>query len=597
MTFQQEHHGDNRVGPAGDQWFQAIVEAWGGLIYVGGPDFRIRYLNRRFIEAIGRDATGESCYQALHGRGAPCPWCPREVFAGKSVSGIFRNPLDSRWYQVTSSPLPLADGTFAKVAFIRESPEPDTLVQDLPVFRNIVDRLSDAILFHAPDDGRIVYANDAACQNLGHDRDTLLGMWPWDYADASFATGTWRDLLAAVEKEEVAVFEARYRHRDGTARDVEVKATRIRAGLEDLVVTVARDITSRKQIEARLLEKRNKLEAIMAATGDGITVQDLDFRIIYQNEVLIRRRGDRRGEPCYRVYANRESICEDCQAQKSIADGRVYSRPFSTTTPDGRPLHLEISAHPLRDARDEISACVEVVRDVTEQRKLEMSREEAFSAVSHEMRTPLTAVLGFSQFLLENPTSPEKQKEYLGLVVKEGGRLKRLIDNLLSLHRLRAGFGLVNPAPVLLYPLLREVAEHYRPPVISQRIAIDCSRDLPAVLGETVRIHEAVMNLLDNAAKYSPARSRITLGAGTDHGNALLWVRDEGRGIPEDQREKIFERFYRLKGSGRLEGTGLGLALVREIAHAHGGRAWVESGSGQGCTFYLILPFASASFP
>jgi signal transduction histidine kinase len=275
----------------------------------------------------------------------------------------------------------------------------------------------------------------------------------------------------------------------------------------------------------------------------------------------------------------------------------VYTHPFSTTTPDGRPLHLEISAHPLKNARDEIIACVEVVRDVTEQRKLEMSREEAFSAVSHEMRSPLTAVLGFSQFLLENATSPEQQKEYLGLVVKEGVRLKRLIDNLLSLHRLRAGFGLVNPAPVLLYPLLHEVAEHYRPPVISQRIDIECSREIPAVLGETVRIHEAVTNLLDNAAKYSPAGGRITLGAETGQDNALLWVRDEGPGIPEDQREKIFERFYRLRGSGRPEGTGLGLALVREIAEAHGGRVWVESSTGKGSTFYLSLPFASASSP
>jgi PAS domain S-box-containing protein len=374
--------------------------------------------------------------------------------------------------------------------------------------------------------------------------------------------------------------------------DVEVKATQVRAGLERFIVTVARDITERKLAENRLVEERNKVEAIMAATGDGVTVQGLDFRIIYQNEVLIRRRGHRLGEPCYRVYADREEICEDCQAQKSIADGRVHRRPFTTTTPEGEPLHLEITAYPLHDAAGKVMACVEVVRDVTDQKRLENSREEAFSAVSHEMRTPLTAVLGFAQFMKENPTSPEQQREYLGLIEKEGQRLKRLIDNMLGLQRLRAGFGLMNPAPVQLYPLLHEVAGRFWNPLVPQRIEIDCVPDIFPVLGEAVRLQEALTNLLDNAVKYSPAGSMVVLGAQADGDRALLWVRDEGPGIPMEKREKIFEQFYRLEESRRAAGTGLGLALVREIAHAHGGRVWVESAPRQGSTFYLSLPLA-----
>lgn len=574
-------------------WFGAIVEAWDGLIYVGGSDFRIRFMNRRFIDTLGRDATGDYCFYALHSRNEPCPWCPREVFSGKSVSGFFQKPVDGRWYHVHNSPLPLADGTFAKVAFIRESPEPESLLRNLPVFRNIVDGLSDAVFFHAPGDGRVVYANDLACSSLGHSRETLLEMRPSDYSDVPSSPRAWREMVARTEKERVVVFEAKHRHQNGTFIDVEVKATQVQAGLERFIVMVARDITERKLAEARLVEERNKVEAIMAATGDGITVQDLDFRIIYQNEVLIRRRGRRLGEPCYRVYANRDRICDDCQAQKSIADGRVHRLPFTTTTPEGKPLHLEITACPLRDAAGKVVACVEVVRDVTEQRKLEKGREEAFSAVSHEMRTPLTAVLGFAQFLQENPTSPEQQRNYLGLIVREGERLKRLIDNLLGLQRLRAGFGLVNPAPVLLYPLLHGVAEHFRIPLVPQRIEIDCPLDVPPVLGETIRIQDAVSNLLDNAVKYSPAGSTIVLGAKADGDRALLWVRDEGPGIPADKQEKIFERFYRLGESRRPAGTGLGLALVREIALAHGGRVWVESVPQQGSTFYLSLPFAS----
>lgn len=571
----------------------AIVKAWDGLIYVGGPDFRIRFMNRRFIDTLGRDATGESCFHALHGREEPCPWCPREVFAGKGVSGFFQKPVDGRWHQVLNFPLPLADGTFAKVAFIRERSEPESGVRELPIFRNIVDHLSDVIFFHAPEDGRVLYVNDLACSSLGYSREALLGMQPSDYSDAPASPLAWREMLACIEKEGVAVFEAKHRHKNGTFIEVEVKATQVQAGLDRFIVTVARDISDRKLAETRLVEERNKAEAIMAATGDGITVQDLDFRIIYQNEVLIRRRGQHLGEPCYQVYANRDRVCDDCQAQKSIAEGRMHRRPFTTTTPEGEPLHLEISACPLRNAAGEVVACVEVVRDVTGQRKLEKGRDKAFSAVSHEMRTPLTAVLGFAQFLQENPTSPEQQRKYLGLIVREGERLKRLIDNLLGLQRLRAGFGLVNPVPVLLYPLLHEVTEHFRTLFVPQRIELDCPLDVPPVLGETARLQEAVGNLLDNALKHSPAGSTIVLGAKTDGDRALVWVRDEGPGIPADKQENIFERFSRLEESRSPAGTGLGLALVREIALAHEGRVWVESVPGQGSTFYLSLPFAS----
>jgi signal transduction histidine kinase len=206
------------------------------------------------------------------------------------------------------------------------------------------------------------------------------------------------------------------------------------------------------------------------------------------------------------------------------------------------------------------------------------------------MRTPLTSVLGFAQYLQDHATTETQQQEYLGLIVKEGERLKRLIDNLLSLQRLRAGFGLVDPGPVLLYPLLYEVAERYRPILTRQRIELDCLPELPRVQGEALKLHEVLSNLVDNAIKYAPPESRIVLGARADGKRVLLWVEDQGPGIPADQQEKIFERFYRMAGPGKIAGTGLGLALVKEIVQAHNGRVWVESEAGRGSTFYLSLP-------
>ena len=701
------HQGDDRESTEGAPatgWPEAIVDAWEGLIYIGTPDFRVRFMNRRFIAELGRDATGEECFRALHGRREPCPWCPREVFAGQSARGRFQKPLDGRWYDVHNTPLPLPDGRFAKVAFIREVSAPLPESRQLPVFRNLVDGLSDAIFFHDPVDGRVRYANDAACRNLGFSHDELRAMRIWDHSQAIRSLEEWRTMVTRIEAEGSVLLETRHRHRNGGSIPVEVSATVVQAGLQRFVASAVRDITERKKSEARLAEERNKVEAIMAAMNDGISVHDREFRIIYQNEVLARRRGRHLGEFCYRVYAGREAVCDDCQMEKSLADGGIHTRQFSLEL-DGAVRHLEATACPLRDAAGRVVACVEVVRNLTEQKKMEQElqvsnekyrllfsaesdailtydlhsgeiqevndaacrlyglsrsafggkcwhdlvaeegeevlgrlraarhrrgdgstfpveyssgsfqwqgrsmavqivrdvterqrlervREEVVSVVSHEMRTPLTSILGFAEFLLENAMATEQQRDLLGRIAKEGGRLRDLIENLLGLQRLQAGFGLESPAAVELLPLLQEVADSFRSPLLRQRIDLDHPAVLPPVFGAENQLQQALKNLLGNAVKYAPADSTIRLAAHAEGEWILFSVKDGGPGIPVALQEKVFERFYRAGDGKGPTGTGLGLALVREIAQAHGGHVWLESAPGEGSTFYLRLPIA-----
>jgi PAS domain S-box-containing protein len=355
----------------------SIIDSWDGLIYVGNPDLRIRFMNRRFIDQLGRDATGEHCFRALHGRSDACPWCPQEVFEGQTVRGRYQKPADGRWYDVTNTPLPLPDGTFGKVAFIRESFEPVPVVaRDLPVFQNIVDRLGDAVFLLAPEDGRVLYANDTACAYLGYRREELLEMRVGDFCEAVAPPGGWGGFLSRLRTDAAAVLETRHRRSDGALLDVEVKAVSVLAGLQPFIVSVARDISERKRAETLLTEERNKVEAIMAALGDGITVQDRDFRIIYQNEVQIHRWGEHLGEHCYRIYADRDRVCDDCQAEKSFADGRIHHRLVIAETPEGL-LHHEVTACPLRDGAGNIVACVEVVRDITDQKRMEQELQES----------------------------------------------------------------------------------------------------------------------------------------------------------------------------------------------------------------------------
>ena len=239
---------------------------------------------------------------------------------------------------------------------------------------------------------------------------------------------------------------------------------------------------------------------------------------------------------------------------------------------------------------------MEIAFDISERKEMERIKDELISAVSHEMRTPLTAMLGYTEFMLDNDITAAEQKEYLRTVYKETERLNELIGNFLDLQRLK-----MRPEPfdvrhLSVETLLKEVSTLFGATPQKHRLAVDCPADLPRILGNEGQLHQVLVNLVSNAIKYSPQGSSIMLGAGREGEDVVMWVRDEGMGIPAELREKIFEKFYRIDNTDRrmVGGTGLGLALVREIVAAHGGRVWVESTIGEGSTFFVQLQAAPA---
>ena len=233
--------------------------------------------------------------------------------------------------------------------------------------------------------------------------------------------------------------------------------------------------------------------------------------------------------------------------------------------------------------------------DITERKEMERLQDEMLSAVSHEMRTPLTAMLGFTEFLLENEVSPEQLNDSLATIHKETERLHNLISNFLDLqkHKAKGGDG-YHFAAVNVCSLLEDAIALFSGGK-DHPFALECDANLPPIRGDENKLHQVLNNLLSNACKYSPVNSTIFIGADLFGTQVRLWVRDQGVGIPAEMREKIFEKFYRIDNTDRRQvgGTGLGLALVREIIRNHDGRVWVEANPAGGSIFYLALPVAS----
>jgi signal transduction histidine kinase len=230
-------------------------------------------------------------------------------------------------------------------------------------------------------------------------------------------------------------------------------------------------------------------------------------------------------------------------------------------------------------------------------REIHLSRlkSDFVANVSHELKTPLALIRLFAETLeLGRVASEEKARHYYTVINKESQRLTRLINNILDFSRIEAGRKEYRFAPTRLADVVREVVEAYRFPIEQQGFAleVDVADDIPEVALDREAIAQALLNLLNNAIKFSHDEKRVRVSARSDGQRVRVAVSDQGIGIARSEQRKIFEKFYRAEHSlvHETKGSGLGLALVKHIVEAHGGSVEVESAPGKGSTFTLSLP-------
>jgi len=232
-------------------------------------------------------------------------------------------------------------------------------------------------------------------------------------------------------------------------------------------------------------------------------------------------------------------------------------------------------------------------------RQLELAQIKAsfVSNVSHELKTPIALIrLAVETLEMRRISSPEESERFLRSISREAMRLNQLVDNILDFARLEAGQHVFQFRPVDLGELTRETVDSFRPRLEDQgfRLEVDVPDDLPAVQGDGTALAQCLLNLLDNAMKYSRTRREVKVSAGAEDGEVTVSVTDRGIGISLRDQRRIFEKFVRLETGlvHDVKGAGLGLSLVAQIMRAHGGRVEVASTLGEGSTFTLVLPAA-----
>ncbi|MDT8897988.1 ATP-binding protein [Thermanaerothrix sp. 4228-RoL] len=337
--------------------------------------------------------------------------------------------------------------------------------------------------------------------------------------------------------------------------------------------------------ETRL--ERNKLETVLRRIQDGVIVVDQQGQILLINQAAMAALNlselDVIGKPARQVITYPELV------ELLELSTRSLSNRIELTVEDGRVFDVQRTPIP------EVGAAV-TLHDITQLKKIDRIKSEFVSTVSHDLRSPLTAILGYVELIERAGPVNELQQEFIRRVQASVQNITHLVDDLVNLGRIEAGFD-TRRETFSLKQVLEHAIENFRKALERKghRLIMELPEDLPLFLGNPVQIRQMFEHLLDNAIKYTPPGGQITIHGELEQEQIILQFRDTGIGIPVADLPFIFDKFYRASNAGtEVAGSGLGLAIVKSIVESHQGRIWVESTLGQGTTFTIVLPVMEA---
>lgn len=377
----------------------------------------------------------------------------------------------------------------------------------------------------------------------------------------------------------------------------------------------AQDITQRKIDEQKLislLEERSKLfkesqklSTVVENTFEAIALIDLGKTnmLLYVNKAWENLFAYSKDEVVNkRTALILDVISRNPEIEKEfwncIKNGKLFSGQIEWQKKNGEWFWADVNTMPLRDEEGNIYVWCNVVRDVTEAKKIDQMKSEFVSLASHQLRTPLTGIKWFSELLLRDPkkTLSSDQNEFANGILMSTNRIINLVDDLLDVSHIETGKNFdLKIESVDVIPLISYAINEKQPLIFKNNLIVELSKTLykPLVLKiDKEKIQQVFENLLDNAIKFSKPGTKINIGVKINADSATFYVQDHGVGIPQVNQDKIFTKFYRADNASKIDntGTGLGLYIVKGIIEYHHGKIWFESKEGKGTTFYFSLP-------
>jgi len=472
----------------------------------------------------------------------------------------------------------------------------DTVVESEIKFRTIAEQSPNMIFINAG--GRVVYANKQCEAITGY---KLKEFYSPKFSHLTLTAPEYRELVKQnfmkhARGEEVEPYEYALITKNGRKLNTILSTKLIDYKGRKAILGTITDITEKKKAEEALLESEKKYRTLFEQNDDAIALLEVvrnkkgeitDRKILEANPAFIKLTsatglGKLKGKTIAQIFGKKLATSTLPQVRVAMAKG--ISQSLET--------HLDLNGriYDYANIIIPISKNQFLTRtiDITALRDLDRKKDEFIGVASHELKTPLTSLLLFSQILQKKKAVPKhilpkmhKQIEKLNTLVNELLDVTRVHSNTLRLYKVR--FSIVN--------VIRNCVENILFITPNHKINFTYDEDLK-IFGDKGRIEQVIINLLTNAVKYSPQADKIHVTLKTSGDYVRVGIKDQGIGIEKKVSEKIFERFYRAKGDGKFEipGFGMGLYISKEIVQQHGGKIWVKSKVGHGSTFYFSLP-------
>jgi len=348
-----------------------------------------------------------------------------------------------------------------------------------------------------------------------------------------------------------------------------------------------------KQLSTTSIDREN-FETILSSMVEGVIVINSKGKIEHASpnfcQLLELRSKETQNKLYWEVIWNQE-INESIK--EALFHKRAVRKEIDIIGPQESFFSMQIS--PVMDKEDKLLSLIAIFHDITELKKLERIRADFVANVSHELKTPLTAIKGFVETLKTSAKDdPAALVRFLDIIDKQTQRLENLVNDLLILSSLESKEVKMNILAEPLNKTIHSVINLHKEFIENKghQVTVDTPKDLPNVLVDRQRMEQVFLNLLDNAVKFTPPGGKISIKTRWEKPYAVVEVKDNGVGIPPEHLSRVFERFYRVDKARSREagGTGLGLAIVRQIVSAHQGKIEVESSPDMGSTFRIFLP-------
>lgn len=613
----------SNIPPPLDRFWEAIFDAVAVGVGVADSQGRLLAGNRHAERLLGLSLDQLDCqeaaqrgWQAFADDGTPLGWDalppaiaartrrPVEAMAVR----IERPGQDTLWLSISSRPATLPGQPDSVVIVTTFANLPESSGEREERLRALAEGSFEGIAL--VDQGRLLDANSSFLEMFGYQRSELIGRPVGDLVDPALP-----DPGDGPLPSQPAVVEAIARTRDGRTFGVEIRRRVFPYRGRLLQAIAIRDVAgrSRDREEIERLAYQNAL--ILNSAGDGIVGLDRHGKITFVNPSAARMTG----------YSVDEMIGQEFHAlvHHTRADGTVYPpedspvrRVLALGVPrrgsrevywrkDGSSFPVEYVAAPIPEG-DAIVGVVLTFKDISDRLTIERMKDEFVAIVSHELRTPLTSIRGSLGLVASGllRARPERAQQMLSIAVKNTDRLIALINDILDVERIQSGKISMHKRDCNAADLMIQAAEEMQGMADRARVSMIVSPLSVPLFVDPDRIVQVLTNLLSNAIKFSPAEGTIWLDAICQDGEFVFRIKDQGRGIPADKLERIFERFQQVDASDAREkgGSGLGLAICRSIVTQHGGRIWAESAgavagraAGPGSTFFVALPMASGT--